>query len=150
MVQWQEYGFSALSVKQLYELIKLRVDVFVVEQHCPYPELDGKDTLPQTRHLLGIDEHGALVAYARILAPGVSYADSSIGRVVVAGCARGAGLAGSLMHRAIAIAQAQWPQANIQIGAQQYLCGFYQRLGFTPVSDVYLEDGIPHVDMLLS
>lgn len=149
-MQWNDYGFTELSTEQLYELIKLRIDVFVVEQNCPYPELDGKDCLADTRHLLGCDKQGRIVAYARILAPGVSYPDASIGRVLVAESARGGGVAHQLMQNAIAVARAHWPVANIQIGAQKYLADFYQRQGFMQVSDVYLEDGIPHMDMLLS
>ncbi|QYK01084.1 GNAT family N-acetyltransferase [Shewanella psychrotolerans] len=149
-MQWNDYGFIELTTEQLYELIKLRIDVFVVEQNCPYPELDGKDSLADTRHLLGCDKQGRIVAYARILAPGVSYPDASIGRVLVAEYGRGGGVAHQLMQNAIAVARAYWPDANIQIGAQEYLADFYQRQGFMQVSDVYLEDGIPHMDMLLS
>ncbi|QYJ86609.1 GNAT family N-acetyltransferase [Shewanella mesophila] len=149
-MQWNDYGFAELSIEQLYELIKLRIDVFVVEQNCPYPELDSKDLLSDTRHLLGCDKQGRIVAYARILAPGVSYPDASIGRVVVAEMSRGGGVAHQLMQNAIAVARAHWPDANIQIGAQEYLADFYRRQGFLQVSEVYLEDGIPHMDMLLS
>lgn len=149
-MQWKDYAFSELNIEQLYELIKCRIDIFVVEQDCAYPELDGKDCLAQTRHLLGCDNQGRILAYARILAPGVSYPDASIGRVLVNEAARGAGVAHQLMQNAIAVARAQWPDANIQIGAQEYLADFYRGQGFLQVSEVYLEDGIPHMDMLLS
>ena len=148
-MRWENLAFAELSRERLYELLKLRVDVFVVEQACAYPELDGKDTLAETRHLLGLDEQGEIAAYARILAPGVSYPQASIGRVIVAPSARGAGVAKPLMLEAIAIASQAWPAQGIQIGAQEYLKGFYQGVGFRPVSEVYLEDGIPHLDMLL-
>ncbi|QYJ89576.1 GNAT family N-acetyltransferase [Shewanella halotolerans] len=148
-MRWESVAFAELSLERLYELLKLRVDVFVVEQACAYPELDGKDTLAETRHLLGLDEQGRIVAYARILAPGVSYPQASIGRVIVAPSARGAGVAKPLMQEAIAIAKQAWPEQGIQIGAQEYLKGFYQGVGFRTVSEVYLEDGIPHLDMLL-
>jgi ElaA protein len=147
-MQWTDFAFNELTTDALYELLKLRVDVFVVEQACAYPELDDKDRHPQTRHLLLRDDNGALLAYSRILAPGVSYPEASIGRVVVAPGGRGKGLAHSLMSRAIALTLQHWPAAGIQIGAQQYLQTFYHQLGFVSHCEVYLEDGIPHLDML--
>ncbi|QFU25153.1 GNAT family N-acetyltransferase [Shewanella eurypsychrophilus] len=147
-MQWSDLAFDALSVDELYELMKLRVDIFVVEQNCPYPELDGKDRHPETRHLLGRNPLGEIVAYSRILAPGISYPEVSIGRVVVAKQARGAGVAHQLMIESIKLAKKNWPDENIQLGGQEYLKSFYQKLGFEPVSEVYLEDGIPHLDML--
>ena len=149
MIQWQIKAFSELDSVTLYRLLKLRVDIFVVEQACPYPELDNKDLAAEALHLLGYREQ-ELVAYARILPPGLSYPQASIGRVAVAQVARGGGLARELMARAIAAAQQAWPQAGIQIGAQQYLQRFYQSMGFETVSEVYLEDGIPHLDMVFS
>ncbi|MFV7768746.1 GNAT family N-acetyltransferase [Shewanella marisflavi] len=148
-VRWENVAFAELTLERLYELLRLRVDVFVVEQACAYPELDGKDTLPETRHLLGLDAEGQIIAYARVLAPGVSYPQASIGRVIVAESARGGGVAKLLMQQAIAIAKQAWPGRGIQIGAQEHLRQFYQDLGFRSVSEVYLEDGIPHLDMLL-
>lgn len=147
-MKWSDLSFKQLSLDELYDVLKLRVDVFIVEQNCPYPELDDKDRHPDTRHLIGRDPLGEIVAYARVLAPGVSYPDSSIGRVLVAEKARGGGSAKSLMNQAIALANKHWPENNIQLGGQEYLKAFYQKLGFEPVSDVYLEDGIPHLDML--
>ncbi|ABI70362.1 GNAT family N-acetyltransferase [Shewanella frigidimarina] len=146
---WLDVGFTELSLEQLYGLMQLRVDVFVVEQNCPYPELDGKDKHPQARHLLGLNDQGEILAYSRILAPNVSYPQASIGRVAVAKSARGQGVANQLMQGAIAIAKQHWPNDNIQIGAQDYLRQFYQQHGFVVNSDVYLEDGIEHLDMLL-
>jgi len=148
-MRWSVLTFNELSLDELYESLKLRVDIFVVEQNCPYPELDEKDRHSETRHLLGRNDAGVIVAYARLLAPGVSYADASIGRVVVAEQARGGGVAHSLMTQAIRLTESYWPDQNIQLGGQEYLKGFYQKLGFEPVSEVYLEDGIPHLDMLL-
>ncbi|GIU16413.1 MULTISPECIES: GNAT family N-acetyltransferase [unclassified Shewanella] len=147
---WKSLSFSELSLNELYDLLKLRVDVFVVEQNCPYPELDDKDRQSQTQHLLGLNEQGVIQAYARVLAPGVSYPDASIGRVIVAQAARGAGVANTLMQKAIAISSKKWPENNIQLGGQEHLKDFYQQLGFKAVSEMYLEDGIPHVDMLLT
>ncbi|WP_299790017.1 GNAT family N-acetyltransferase [uncultured Shewanella sp.] len=147
-MQWSVLTFNELSVDELYELLKLRVDIFVVEQNCPYPELDEKDRHIETRHLLGRNDAGEIVAYARLLAPGVSYTDASIGRVVVAEQARGGGVAYALMTEAIRLTESYWAGKNIQLGGQEYLKDFYQKLGFEPVSEVYLEDGIPHLDML--
>lgn len=148
-MQWHNLTFAELTTAQLYELLRVRVDVFVVEQNCPYPELDGKDTLAETRHLFATDTQANIVAYARILAPGVSYCESSIGRVLVAESARGSGVAQQLVQQAVETAKHYWPRVNIQIGAQAHLLNFYQRQGFEPVSETYLEDGIPHRDMLL-
>lgn len=149
-MQWRTLSFAELTTVQLYELLQLRVDVFVVEQNCPYPELDGKDCAAQTWHLLGVDVNGQLQAYARLLAPGISYEEVSIGRVLVRDSARGQGIANILMQQAISECQRLWPQQAIKIGAQQYLLAFYQQLGFEQVSEMYLEDGIPHIDMLRS
>jgi ElaA protein len=149
-VKWSNFCFSELSVDQLYDLLKLRVDVFVVEQNCAYGELDEKDRNKQTRHLLAYNDHGEIMAYARILPPGVSYPDASIGRVIVAQNARGFGVAQILMGKAIHISLHYWPNKNIQIGAQKHLQKFYQQQGFKAVSEVYLEDGIAHLDMLLT
>ncbi|GGB77488.1 GNAT family N-acetyltransferase [Shewanella inventionis] len=147
---WLDVGFNEFTLEQLYNVLQLRVDVFVVEQNCPYSELDGKDKNIHTRHLLGVDEQQNVVAYCRILAPNVSYPQASIGRVAIAKTVRGQGLAYQLMQHAIAIANKHWPDDHIQIGAQDYLRHFYQQLGFVVNSEVYLEDGIPHLDMLLN
>ncbi|WP_168926921.1 GNAT family N-acetyltransferase [Shewanella donghaensis] len=149
-IQWKLLSFNELSLDELYELLKLRVDVFVVEQNCPYPELDDKDRLPLTKHLLGVTEQGEIIAYTRILAAGVSYDEASIGRVIVAEKGRGNGVAHDLMMRSINVVKESWPTQNIQIGAQQHLSDFYQQQGFTQSSEMYLEDGIPHIDMLLT
>ena len=149
-MKWSNLYFSQLSVDQLYDVMKLRVDVFVVEQNCAYAELDEKDRHKQTRHLIAYNDHGEVMAYARILAPGISYPDVSIGRVIVAQHARGLGVAHTLMRKAIQVSSQYWPSQNIQIGAQEHLQAFYQQQGFAPVSEVYLEDGIAHLDMLLT
>ncbi|PMG80027.1 GNAT family N-acetyltransferase [Shewanella sp. 10N.286.51.B7] len=149
-MQWKLVHFNQLSLDELYEALKLRVDVFVVEQNCPYPELDNKDRLAETLHLLGINQQGELIAYTRILAAGVSYPQASIGRVIIAEQGRGKGIAHALMQRSIDVVKTQWPQTSIQIGAQQHLSDFYQQQGFTVNSEMYLEDGIPHIDMLLN
>ncbi|MBO2680974.1 GNAT family N-acetyltransferase [Shewanella algae] len=148
-MQWQLLPFAELTLDTLYELMKLRVDIFVVEQNCPYPELDEKDRVAGAMHLLGRSSSGELLAYARLLPAGVSYSQVSIGRVAVAAKARGGGRARQLMLEAIGGCHKLWPAEDIKIGAQEYLRAFYQSLGFEAVSEVYLEDGIPHLDMLL-
>ena len=147
-ITWIKKSFAELDVEQLYDLLKLRVDVFVVQQQCAYPELDNKDKDPETIHLIGVQQD-MLVAYCRLLAPGQSYQQSSIGRVVIADSHRGQGFAGEMLQVAIATSNTNWPNHGIKIGAQEYLLSFYQSHGFTVDSDAYLEDGIPHVDMVL-
>jgi ElaA protein len=144
----------------LYGALKLRSDVFVVEQNCVYADLDDKDIQENTLHLLLetkpdtlLDDKSefanGVIAYARCLAPGSSYEGCSIGRVAVAKTARGNGLAKLLMFEAIDICKQHWPNETIQIGAQVYLQKFYTQLGFTPFSNPYDEDGIMHIDMQL-
>jgi ElaA protein len=136
-VRWIEKAFGELTIAELYAIVALRERVFVVEQACAYLDADGLD--PQARHLWCDD----LAAYARILPAGAKYASQSIGRVIVAPEARGRGLARDLMIRAIAACT-----GPIELGAQAHLEKFYASLGFQRTGDIYVEDGIPHVDML--
>lgn len=148
MLKFSLFSFNQLDNHILYRLLQMRAEVFVVEQTCPYLDLDDKDTHPEVLHLLGYqDEH--CVAYARCLPPGLSYESPSIGRVLVTEQARGKGYAYTLMQEAIAQCQQQWPGQGITIGAQVYLQNFYQKVNFLPISDVYLEDDIEHIDMVL-
>jgi ElaA protein len=149
MIHWQALSFDQLSPRQLYDLLKLRVDIFVVEQQCPYPELDDKDTQPGVVHLLAY-RNNDIVAYARLLPKGLSYNEVSIGRVVVRETERCNQLGHQLMATALEQCQKFWPDESITIGAQAHLQRFYARYGFIPVSEPYLEDGIPHIDMRLS
>jgi len=142
---WTIKSFQELSTSELYSILQLRVNVFIVEQSCPYPELDGYDA--DTLHLEYI-ENDELLAYARILPPGIKYDRASIGRVIVNGKARGKGLAKQLMERSIANIEQRWPGEEIQLQAQTYLKEFYASFGFKEVSPEYDEDGIPHVDMV--
>lgn len=146
-MQWEIKAFDQLSLQELYTILTLRTNAFVVEQACPYPELDGKD--PNCLHLLGTI-NGELVAYLRILPAGLRYDEVSIGRVVVKPSHRGKGLGRLMMEQAIHCITNEWKESQIKIGAQAYLEKFYQSLGFEPVSEVYLEDDIPHLDMLYS
>ncbi|PPT95739.1 GNAT family N-acetyltransferase [Xanthomonas arboricola] len=147
-LHWQCLRFDQLSTTQLYALLRLRSDVFVVEQQCAYPELDGKDSLPGVLHLLGRTDDGALAAYLRVLPPGVRYPEPSIGRVVIAATQRGHGFAHALLQEGVRLVHRQWPASAVQLGAQAHLQAFYAAHGFTPSSAPYLEDGIPHIDML--
>ncbi len=147
-IDWKIKLFNQLDTDELYELLKLRVDVFVVEQNCPYPEIDGKDRHPETLHLSGKSKDGKLLAYLRILPPGLSFKEVSMGRVVVAKESRGQGISDTLLKIALDQIHQTWPSKNIRIGAQVYLKKFYESHGFEAISKSYLEDGIPHIDMI--
>ncbi|MEO6537202.1 MAG: GNAT family N-acetyltransferase [Ferruginibacter sp.] len=144
---WSFKSFKELSVTELYEILKLRNEVFVVEQNCVYLDTDDKDQ--QSFHLCGwLGDR--LVSYVRILPPGVSYIESSIGRVVIQPGFRKNGAGKLLMQKAIQKTYMQFNCTGIRIGAQLYLLSFYTNLGFTQTSDIYLEDGISHIEMLHS
>jgi ElaA protein len=148
-MKWKLKKFNQLDVDELYELLKLRVDVFVVEQNCPYHEIDEKDRHPDTLHLSGKSiKNGKLAAYLRILPPGLGFKEASFGRVVVAKENRGEGISRIMVKKAISIFKHTWPENNIMISAQVYLKQFYESNGFQCVSSEYLEDGIAHIDML--
>jgi ElaA protein len=147
-IEWRALTFSQLSTNELFDIMKLRVDVFVVEQNCPYPELDAKDKLTTTVHLAGYIE-GELALYTRLLDKNVSYNDCySIGRVIVAPSWRQARLGDLLMQKSIHEIGQHLGSGPIQIGAQYHLRKFYQKHGFVQCSEVYDEDGIEHIDML--
>jgi ElaA protein len=143
---WLTLAWPELGIDQLYRILQLRQEVFVVEQNCVYRDLDGLDC--QALHMLCLRE-GSLLAYQRCLPPGSSYGESSLGRVVVAPQARGEQLGRELVQRGIECNRRQWPGTPIRIGAQAHLQGFYASLGFVEASDPYMEDGIPHIEMLL-
>ncbi|GAB3972970.1 GNAT family N-acetyltransferase [Plantactinospora veratri] len=139
-VQFRIASFTDLDTRTLHDLLKLRVDVFVVEQDCAYPELDGRDVEPGTRHLW-LARGGVPIAYLRLLVDpdGVE----RIGRVVVARQARSGGYAGRLMTEALAMVGSR----SCVLDAQAHLLDFYARFGFTVSGPEYIEDGIPHVPM---
>lgn len=150
MMEWHILRFSELDTYTLYALLKLRVNVFVVEQNCPYPELDEKDLHPETRHIL-LKKGDKILGYSRILPPGVSFKDApGVGRVCVAQTARRLGLGELVVAKAIATAKDGWPGLDIHISAQCYLQRFYESMGFVAASEPYLEDDIPHLKMILS
>ncbi len=144
-MQWQWLRFEDLGVHALYEALALRAQVFIMEQG-PYIDPDGHD--PCSWHLLGRDEQGSLQCYLRTVDPGIKYAEPSIGRVITAPKVRGTGLGRQLMQEGVARTLAQWPGQGIRISAQARLTRFYQGLGFVAVGDEYLEDNIPHLEML--
>lgn len=146
-IQWQCLNFEQLTTNQLYDILRLRVDVFIVEQNCPYHELDNKDRLNGVKHLLAT-RSGELIAYCRLLAPGVSFRSPSIGRVITLESARGNGLGHQLLEQAIAFASELWPQQPIEIEAQAHLQGYYERHGFVKASEPFLLDNIPHIEMI--
>ena len=144
--RWLNTPFAALDAAQLYDLLQLRQDIFVVEQNCAYADLDGLDQ--QGWHMRCL-QGDLVLAYQRCLPPGVSYPESSLGRIVVSPQARGTGLGRDLVQRGIDFNRRQWPQSDIYIGAQAYLQAFYGSLGFVSEGEPYLEDGILHVHMRL-
>lgn len=148
--QWHCLRFAQLNTQQLYDCLKLRTNVFVVEQQCAYPELDGKDCHRDTHHLFALSSlpnNPLLIAYARLLPPGLSYSQPSIGRVVVAPQYRSQALGKALMNRALEHCHRLWPRQAIHIGAQSHLQRFYDEYGFTACSQPYMEDGIEHIEM---
>jgi ElaA protein len=146
-VNWHWCRFEDLGVQQLYEALALRSRVFVLEQG-PYQDADGLD--PDAWHLLGRDSSGALIAYLRVVDPGRKYEEPSIGRVAVAPEARGRAIGRALMQEGIGRCRRAWPDRGIRISAQARLERFYRSLGFELVGAEYLEDGIPHIEMLRS
>ena len=144
-IQWQLKSFEELTPHQLYQLLRLRSEVFVVEQQCIFLDMDNKDQ--QCYHLLGWKGE-LLAASTRLVPPGISYTEMSIGRVVSSPQVRGTGIGRELMEVSIKACYELWDKAVIRIGAQCYLEKFYQSLGFEPEGEIYLEDGIPHIEMV--
>lgn len=147
-IQWKIKTFQELESEQFFDLLELRIDVFVVEQHCAYRELDEYDRHSETRHLSGRSEVGELIAYARIIPPKLRYPEVNLGRFVVKADFRRQGIGHQLLQIAIQEISGCWPKTPIRISAQEYLQSFYAHYGFLRVSNVYLEDGIPHVEMM--
>ena len=146
-MKWKIKTFNELTTTELYEILRIRAEVFVVEQSCVYQDLDLKDK--KAYHLF-LEDNDEVVAYLRILEKDVSYPEISIGRVLVKEEYRGRGLARKLMQKAVSFIEEVLREKEIRISAQKYLLKFYKSLGFTVVSEVYLEDGIEHVEMLYS
>ena len=144
-MNWSIKPFTELEKEELYEILKLRVDVFVVEQECPYPELDGKDE--RAYHLIG-REGEQIIAYSRLFLPGDYFEEAAIGRVIVKEDYRNKDIGTEMLKRSIKFLREEKDVKNIKLSAQNHLRSFYGKHGFKPVSEVYLEDGIPHIDML--
>lgn len=137
-------AFDDLTPHELYEIMRLRSEVFVLEQLCIYQDADNKD---QKSHHLMIKDNGKLIAYARLLPPGVSYPEMSIGRVISSPEYRRKGAGRLLMQKAIEGCHERFGEGPIRIGAQLYLTKFYESFGFVPLGNVYLEDNIEHIEM---
>jgi ElaA protein len=147
MITWICKPFNELTPAALYAVLQLRNEVFVVEQQCVFQDADNKDQL--SFHLMGW-EGDQLVAYTRLVPPGIAYEEASIGRVVTAITARGSGIGRQLMQQSIAACRKLFGNGTIRIGAQLYLKQFYASLGFIPTGGIYPEDGIEHIQMLLA
>jgi ElaA protein len=143
-IQWKIKSFESLSVNELYDILRLRSEIFVVEQNCVYLDIDGKDKV--ALHLFG-EFNGKIVAYSRLFKAGISFDNASIGRVVVDANYRDKKWGHDLMREAIAGIKTHFGEIKITIGAQLYLKKFYESHGFTQSSEMYLEDDIPHIEM---
>lgn len=147
-IRYHTKAFYELSLDELYAIMVLRQEVFIVEQDCPYQDADGKDQ--ESMHMMAVNQHDELLAYIRILPKGISYPNySSIGRVVNSEKVRGHGVGKKIMTEALSYMKTNYPSDNIKISAQCYLLGFYENLGFIKVGEEYLEDDIPHHAMIL-
>lgn len=145
-VIWLLKDFKELLPGELYDIMQLRQQVFIVEQNCHYLDADGKDV--KSYHLTGRNEKNELAAYARIVFPGVSYTEVSIGRVITAHEYRRTGLGILLMEESLKQIEHIYGKVPVRIGAQVYLVDFYKKFGFETEGDIYFEDGIKHVIML--
>jgi ElaA protein len=144
LIDWHFAPFEKLTPQQVHDLYRLRIAVFVIEQNCPFQDVDGAD--PKCWHLLG-HSNGELVAYCRLVPAGVKFDEPSIGRVITAQSVRGTGMGRVLMAEAMKRARELWPGHALRIGAQAHLERFYNEFGFTKSSEPYDEDGILHVEM---
>lgn len=144
-ITWNVKPFSQLSTEELYKILKVRIDVFVVEQNCPYPECDNFD---QKALHLWAEYNGEILAYCRIFDKGIKYPETSIGRVLTTETARGKNLGKHLMSFALQIIENRYKTSSVRISAQDYLLKFYSEFGFQDTGKKYLEDDIPHTEML--
>lgn len=147
-ITWHWKTFAELTVSDLYDLLKLRQDVFLIEQDCLYADLDGWDD--RARHLLACNGAGELVAYCRAFRSGIKYPGASIGRVITAESYRGQGIGHEMIDRSVAFCREQEPKCAIRIVAQSHLKKFYGEHGFECVSEEFEEHGIPHVTLMLT
>lgn len=145
-ITWEITRFEDLTPEKLYRIMQLRSEVFVVEQNCPYLDPDGKDN--RCFHVMGFNAQKEMIAYCRILPEDISYSEVSIGRVLTSEKARGTGAGKQLMKRALDEIELLFGEVPVRIGAQLYLKKFYEGFDFEVISDEYMEDGIPHIEML--
>lgn len=145
MITWHFKSFNELTTKELYEIIRLRIQVFVIEQNAPYQDCDRKDYV--AFHLFA-SENEEVLAYTRLLPAGISYTEPCLGRVVTSELARGKGLGRIMLTLGLEAMETQFNTTDCRISAQLYLKEFYESYGFQQVSEVYLEDGLPHIEML--
>jgi ElaA protein len=145
MITWTLKKFEDLTPYELYSILRLRTEVFVVEQNCVFQDMDNKDQ--PAYHLMGW-ENDRLVAYTRLIPPQVAYKEPSIGRVVTSAAARGGGIGRILMEKSIEEVVRLFGKTPIKLGAQLYLKKFYESLGFIQSGDIYDEDGIDHIQMI--
>ena len=147
VIRWRFAAFGELTAREVHDLLRLRAEVFVVEQACAFQDVDGAD--PASWHLLG-SRGDELVAYSRLIPAGIKFAEASIGRVVTSPALRGTGFGREMMREALRRADTLWPGQPIRIGAQQRLERFYEDFGFVKASEPYDEDGIMHIEMVRS
>jgi ElaA protein len=146
-ITWYHKHFEDLNTTELYQILQLRNEVFIVEQNCPFQDLDDKDL--KCYHLMGFDtDTQKILAYTRIVPAGLSYEEVSIGRVVTSQLARGGGFGEQLMQKSIELLEDLYGGVSIKIGAQLYLKKFYESFGFEQLGEIYLEDGIEHILMI--
>lgn len=149
IIDWTIKHYNELTKDEFHDLIQLRISVFVVEQNCPYQELDGKDK--NSYHLIAKDENGQLAATARILPKGISYPnDVAIGRVIITPNFRGKNLGHQLMQECLKFIFTHFGQVSIRLSAQKHLENYYASHQFVSTGKEYLEDDIPHVEMLFT
>ena len=146
-MNWNVKTFSELDAITFFKIAKARIDIFVVEQMCPYPELDDIDIKDTTQHIFSLNEHEELMMYARCYPN--EFDGVSIGRVIVTERFRGNGHGNLLMKMCLDVCEKTWQGTKIRVSAQSHLQKFYMELGFKVISEVYLEDDIPHIDMEL-
>lgn len=143
---WKSKAWDQLTRDEMYAIVSSRIEVFVIEQNCPYQDCDDKDQ--HSHHLWAEDLAGNVCAYLRVVHPGVSYKEISIGRVLTSASHRRTGLGRELMKRGMEMILAGFGQVPVRISAQVYLSDFYSDFGFCIVGEGYLEDNIPHIEML--
>lgn len=142
---WHFKSFEELTTEELYKIIQLRIAVFVIEQNAPYQDCDGKDFVA---YHIWAEENGEILAYARLLPAGISYQEPCLGRVVNQEKVRGTGVGNTLVFLSLEAMNTLFKTNSVRISGQLYLKSFYEKFGFRQVSEVYLEDDIPHIEML--